>query len=151
MMDNETLQKLFVHFVELKNKIDGVATGQHDLKTELKNDIENNISALKNEISAVNGNISALETNVKGDISALETNVKGDISALETDVKGVISALETKVNAGQEELRLENSVFQERIRNIETGQAAFEERATYTVDTVEEHVVHGRAADAQHT
>jgi hypothetical protein len=49
-------------------------------------------------------------------------------------VKGDISAKEIKINAGQEELRREISVFQERIRNIETGQAAFEERVTCTVD-----------------
>jgi hypothetical protein len=36
-------------------------------------------------------------------------------------VKDDISALETKINAGQEELRRKISVFQERIRNIETG------------------------------
>jgi hypothetical protein len=94
MIDNETFQKLIGHFVELKDKIDGVKTGLTAGQTELKNYMENNISA-------VNGNISALETNVKGDISALETNVNGDISALET-----------KINAGHEELRLEISVFQ---------------------------------------
>jgi predicted transcriptional regulator len=46
-----------------------------------------------------------------------------------------MSALETRINAGQEELRQEINAFQERIRNIEDGQAAFEERVTCTVDT----------------
>jgi hypothetical protein len=38
--------------------------------------------------------------------------------------------LETKINAGQEELREEISVFQERTKNIETGKAELEERVT---------------------
>jgi hypothetical protein len=61
----------------------------------------------------------------------LKTELKNDISAVTDE----ISALETKINAGHEEFRRETSDFQERIRNIETGQAAFEERVTYTVDT----------------
>jgi hypothetical protein len=36
MMDNETFQKIIGHFVELKDKIDGV---KEELKTELKTDI----------------------------------------------------------------------------------------------------------------
>jgi hypothetical protein len=35
MMNNETLQKLIGHFVEQKNKIDGVTAAQEELKTEL--------------------------------------------------------------------------------------------------------------------
>jgi hypothetical protein len=45
-------------------------------------------------------------------------------------VKDNISALETKINAGQGELRQEINAFQDRIRNIEAGQAQFEERVT---------------------
>jgi hypothetical protein len=45
------------------------------------------------------------------------------------------SALESKINAGQVELRQEIKAFQERIRNVEDGQSAFEERVTGTVDT----------------
>jgi hypothetical protein len=41
--------------------------------------------------------------------------------------------LETKINAGQEELRQEINAFQERIKNIEAGQAEFEERMTHTL------------------
>jgi uncharacterized protein YqgV (UPF0045/DUF77 family) len=111
MMDNETLQTLIRHFVELKCAVN---TGH---------------SEVKSEISAVTAG-QELKNDVKSAISALETNVKGDISALETNVEGDISALETKINAGHEELRQEISVFQERIRNIETGQAEFEERVT---------------------
>jgi predicted KAP-like P-loop ATPase len=40
MMDNETFQKRIGHFVELKDKIDGV-------KEELKNDMKSEISAVK--------------------------------------------------------------------------------------------------------
>jgi gas vesicle protein len=112
-MEDETRQLLNRLFSELK-------TGQDELKMEmnavydgqeeLKNDIENSISAVKDEISAV----------------------KNDI---ENSISDNIIALETKINAGQEELREEINAFQERIRNIEAGQAAFEERVTCTVDT----------------
>jgi chromosome segregation ATPase len=106
-MGDETQQLIIRFFSVLKEDIRAVAIGQDDLKEELKDDI-----------SAVKDDISTLETNVKGDISALETNVDD------------ISALETKINAGQEELRHEISVFQERIKDIEAGQAEFEERVT---------------------
>jgi ribosomal protein L34E len=53
--------------------------------------------------------------------------VKNDI---ENSISDSISALETKINTGQEELRREISVFQERIKNMEAGQAEFEERVT---------------------
>jgi hypothetical protein len=48
-------------------------------------------------------------------------------------VKDNISALETKVNAGQEELREEISAFQDRIGNIEAGQAELKERVTHNL------------------
>jgi hypothetical protein len=57
MMDNETLQKLIGHFVEMRNKIDGVTAGQEGLK----NDMKSEMSAVKN-ISAVTDNISAIKT-----------------------------------------------------------------------------------------
>jgi hypothetical protein len=39
MTDNETLQKLIGHFVELKNKIDGVTAGQEGLKNDMKSEM----------------------------------------------------------------------------------------------------------------
>jgi sensor domain CHASE-containing protein len=51
MMEDERLQLLIRLFSELKTDV-------NDLKTELKNDI-------KNCISAVRGNLSALETKIK--------------------------------------------------------------------------------------
>jgi uncharacterized phage infection (PIP) family protein YhgE len=58
MMDNETLQKLIGHFVELKNKIDGVTAGQEELKNdmksgqeELKNDMKSGQEELKTAIN----------------------------------------------------------------------------------------------------
>jgi polyhydroxyalkanoate synthesis regulator phasin len=109
-MMEEILQELIGHCVELRDKIDGVIAGQKERKNYIKN----------SSISAVRGNTSASETNVKYDISA----EKNDISA----VKGEVSAVKN-------ELRREISDFQGRIRNIEAGQAAFEERVTCTVDT----------------
>jgi hypothetical protein len=137
IMEDEKLQLLIGLFGELKKDI-------NDVKTELKT----NINGVKMDIRAVAIGQDDLKTEPKNDISA----VTDYISALETNMKGDISALETKINAGQKELRREISVSQERIRNIETGQAAFEEWVTCTSrHTVEEHVVHGRAADAQPT
>jgi hypothetical protein len=60
--------------------------------------------------------------------------MKSEISAVKNDIENSISALETKINAGQEGLRQEISVFQERIKNIEAGQAELEERVTRAVD-----------------
>jgi predicted nuclease with TOPRIM domain len=123
MMDNEILQSLIGHFVELKDKINSVKTdisavtaGQEEFKMELKTDI-----------SAV----TAGQEQLKTEMSAVKNDIENSINA----VKGNISALETKINAGQEKLRQEISAFQERIRNIEAGQAEFEERMTCTVDT----------------
>jgi archaellum component FlaC len=62
MMDNETFQKLIGHFVELKDKIDGV-------KEELKNDMKSEISAVKNDISAVTDEISAVKNDIENSIS----------------------------------------------------------------------------------
>jgi archaellum component FlaC len=66
MMDNETLQVLIGHFVELKDKINAVKMDINDVKTdisnvktELKNDMKSEISAVRNDIensiSAVKG------------------------------------------------------------------------------------------------
>jgi hypothetical protein len=71
---------------------------------------------------------------VKTDINAVtvgQEELRNDINTAKVNM----SALETKINAGQEELRQEINAFQERIRNIEAGQAEFEERITCTVDT----------------
>jgi polyhydroxyalkanoate synthesis regulator phasin len=105
-MEDEKLQLLIGLFGELKKDI-------IDVKTDVKMDIR-----------AVAIGQDDIKTEHKTNINDVETNVKGDISALEK-----------KINAGQEELRREVSVFKERIRNIEAGQAAFEERVTCTVDT----------------
>jgi predicted nuclease with TOPRIM domain len=56
--------------------------------------------------------------------------VKNDIK---NSISDNICALETKINAGQEELRQEINAFQERIKNIEAGQAEFEEMVTHTL------------------
>jgi uncharacterized protein YhaN len=48
--------------------------------------------------------------------------------------------LETKINAGQEELRQEINAFQERIRNIEAGQAEFEERVTRNLEDLSRNI-----------
>jgi gas vesicle protein len=138
MMEDETRQFFIGLFKELETKMNA---GQEELKAD----------------------ISALETNLKGDISALKTNindmkqelkkeikvafnagreglksetsaVKNDIENSISDVKGDISAPETKINACHEGLGRGISVLQERIRNVEAGQAAFEERVTCTVD-----------------
>jgi gas vesicle protein len=122
MMDNEALQKLIGHFVELKNKIDGVTAGQEELKTELNAGQEGLKNDMKTEMSAV-----------KNDISAVKNDIENSISEN-------IGALETKINAGHEELRQEINAFQERIRNIEDGQEKFEERVTRTVNTLLEDV-----------
>jgi hypothetical protein len=56
MMDNETLQAFIGYFVKLKDKINGMKTNIGAVtagQEELKNDIENSISAVKDEISAV--------------------------------------------------------------------------------------------------
>jgi predicted nuclease with TOPRIM domain len=109
MMEDETRQLLIGLFRELKKDITDV----------------------KMDISAVTAGQEELKTELKTDIGAVTAGQE----ELKNDMKSDISALETKINAGQEELRQEIKAFQERIRNIEAGQAAFEERVTCTVDT----------------
>jgi hypothetical protein len=75
-------------------------TGQEELKTD--------INGVKTDIRAVTAGQEELKNDIENCISA----VKGEISAVKT------------------EFRQEISVFQERIRNIEAGQAEFEERVT---------------------
>jgi hypothetical protein len=64
-MDNETLQVLVGHFVELKDKLSAVAAGQEELKNDMKSEIRAVKNDIENSISAVKGNISALETKIK--------------------------------------------------------------------------------------
>jgi uncharacterized phage infection (PIP) family protein YhgE len=115
MMDNEILQSLIGHFVVLKDKINGV-------KEELKTEIIAGQEELRMDVSAVTFGQEQLKTDI------------GAVTAGQEQLKADISAFETKINAGQEELRQGIKAFQERIRNIEAGQAAFEERVTRTVD-----------------
>jgi gas vesicle protein len=105
MMDNVTLQAIIGHLNELKTELKMAING---VKEELRigiNAVYDGQEELKSEISAV----------------------KNDI---ENGISDNMSALETKINAGQEELRQEINVFQERIKDIEAGQAEFEERVT---------------------
>jgi hypothetical protein len=113
IMENEKLQLFIGLFWELKKDLNDLKTNINDVKTDVKMDIR-----------AVTIGQDDLKTELKNDI---ENSI--------SDMRDNISALETIINAGQEELRREISVFQERIRNIETGQAAFEERVKCTVDT----------------
>jgi hypothetical protein len=78
---------------------------------------------------------------LKKDINDVKADVKDDIRAvaigqvdLKTELKNDIIDVKDEINTGQEELRQEFKAFQERIRNIEASQAAFEERVTCTVD-----------------
>jgi hypothetical protein len=64
--------------------------------------------------------------NIENRISA----VKGEISAVRNDIENSISAVKGEISDVKTEFRQEISVFQERIRNIEAGQAEFEERVT---------------------
>jgi uncharacterized protein YfcZ (UPF0381/DUF406 family) len=89
------------------------------VKEELKTEINAGQEELKTEIRAG-------QEGLKSEISAVKNDIENSI----IDVKDNISALETKINAGQEELRQEINAFQERIRNVEAGQAEFEERVT---------------------
>jgi predicted transcriptional regulator len=61
MMDNESFQKLIGHFVELKDKIDGVTAGQE----ELKNDMNSEISAVKNDIEISTSDMKSEKSAVK--------------------------------------------------------------------------------------
>jgi chromosome segregation ATPase len=113
MMDNETLQVLIGHFVELKDKINAVNAGQEELKTD--------INGVKADISAVTAGQEELKNDMKSEISAIKNDIENSISA----VKGEISAVKN-------ELGQEISAFQEIIK---AGQAEFQERVTCTVDT----------------
>jgi chromosome segregation ATPase len=140
MMDNEILQSLIGHFVELKDKINSLKTdisavtaGQEKLKTELKTDVSAVTAGqeeLKTDINAVTAGQKELKTELKTNKSAVtagQEEFENSISA----VKCGISALETKINACQEKLRQEISAFQER---IEAGQAEFEKRVTRNIE-----------------
>jgi archaellum component FlaC len=70
----------------------------------------------KSEMSSVKNNI--------------ENSISDNISAVKNDIENSISAVRDEVSAVKNELRREISDFQERIRNIEAGQAEFEERVT---------------------
>jgi hypothetical protein len=74
MMDNETLQKLIGHFVELKGKID-------DVKSDMKSDI----SALKTNTNNVKTDITAVAI---GQVD-LKTELKNDISAVTEEIRAV--------------------------------------------------------------
>jgi gas vesicle protein len=124
MMDNEILQLLGRHFGEMMDKINGV---KEELKGQLKTDIRT-VTAGQEELKT---DINDVKTELKTNIGAIKNDIENSISAVKDD----ISALETKINAGQEELRQEINVFQERIKNIDAGQAEFEERVTRTVNT----------------
>jgi DNA repair exonuclease SbcCD ATPase subunit len=112
MMDNETLHVLIGHLRELK-------AGQEELKAEM--------NAGQEELSTEMNAVYAGQRDLKAEMNA--------VYAGQEELKTYISALETKTNAGQEELKQEINAFQQRIRNIEVGQAEFEERVTCTVDT----------------
>jgi hypothetical protein len=136
MEADETRQLLIRLFSELKTDLNNLKTDMNDVKMDINTvyDGQEELKGqLKGNISAMETNINDVKTDVKMDTRAvaigqvdLKTELKNDISA----VKGDISALETNINAGQVELRREISDFQERIRNIEAGQAEFEERVT---------------------
>jgi gas vesicle protein len=113
MVDNATLQAIIGHLNELK-------MGQEEFKSDMKSDI-----------SALKTNINDVKTGGKYDIRAVAI---GQVD-LKTELKNDISDVKDEINTGQEELRQEIKAFQERIRNIEDGQAAFEERVTRTVNT----------------
>jgi uncharacterized protein YoxC len=81
MMDNETLQVLIGHFVELKDKMNAVSAGQEELKMD--------INGVKTDISAVTAGQEELKTDING--------VKTDINGVKTDIGAV--------TAGKEELK----------------------------------------------
>jgi Trp operon repressor len=64
MMDNETFQKRIGHFVELRDKINGV---KEELKTELKTDIST---------------VTAGQEKLKTEINAGQEGLKSEISAV---------------------------------------------------------------------
>jgi phage host-nuclease inhibitor protein Gam len=79
MEEDETRQLLIVLFRELKKDINNVKTGQDVLKMEmndgqeeLKNDIENSISAVADEISAVKNDIENSISAVKDEMCRKE-------------------------------------------------------------------------------
>jgi outer membrane murein-binding lipoprotein Lpp len=74
MMDNETLQALIEHFVELKDKINSVKTdinavtaGQEELRMEMNAGQEE----LKVEMNAVSAGQEELKNDMKSEISAV--------------------------------------------------------------------------------
>jgi hypothetical protein len=71
-----------------------------------------------------------LKTGQEGLKNDMKSEMSAVMNGIENSISDNISALETKINAGQEELRQEINVFQERIKDIEAGQAEFEERVT---------------------
>jgi FtsZ-binding cell division protein ZapB len=122
MMEEETLQLIIRHLNELKTElkmdVSAVAAGQDELSAEmnavysgqeeLKNDIENSIRAVKDEISAV-----------------------------KNELRQEISVFQERIRAGQAEFeeRVTHNLREDLVRNVEAGQAEFEERVTCTVDT----------------
>jgi flagellar basal body-associated protein FliL len=73
---DETQQLIIRLFSELKMDIRAVATGQDDLKEELRNDIENSISAVTGEISAVYDGQEELKNDMKSEISAIKKELR---------------------------------------------------------------------------
>jgi hypothetical protein len=114
-LDNETLQVLVGHFIELKDEINAVTAGQE----ELKNDMKSEISAVKNDnencISAVKGNVSALETK----IHAGQDELRQEISVFQERVRAGQAEFEKRV-ACTVDTQLKNvaSMVEQQTRNL---------------------------------
>jgi predicted nuclease with TOPRIM domain len=67
---------------------------------------------------------------MKSEISVVKNDISSVKDVIENSINGNMSALETRINARHEELRQEINDFQERVKNIEDGQAEFEETVT---------------------
>jgi hypothetical protein len=72
---NDVKTELKTNINDVKTDMRAVAIGQDDFKTELKNDIENSISDVKDNISALETNINAGQEELRGEISDFQERI----------------------------------------------------------------------------
>jgi urate oxidase len=78
MMDNETLQVILEQFVEVRNNISAVSSGQEELKNDvsvINKNIQNSNSFVKNEKFDLETKINAGQGEMKQEISDIKEDV----------------------------------------------------------------------------
>jgi septal ring factor EnvC (AmiA/AmiB activator) len=134
-MMEEVLQLILGNVKELELERSGVIT-EMNIMSASQEQIQDNISAVKNNITDVKTEVNAVKNNI-------EDKIENSISAIKDDM----SAIETKINAGQEELVMTHlwSVMPRAATGLRRGAS---ERRTYSigVDVVATYQVTGMGA-----